>query len=72
MEINLKEGSIRAHSKEVIGCKKHDADIMISFDKFFGDEITDLFLTEKQAINFWEELGEKLEQNKAIPRLEKN
>lgn len=59
MEINLKNGSIRAHSRDVIGCIKHKTDIMISFTEKFGDEIHDIFITQKQAKAFYKELVKK-------------
>lgn len=65
-EIDVK--SIRAHSSGVIGCVRHNKDIMISYNsnnvEKDSDDIIDLFLTQEQAEDFLAELSQRVKANK--------
>lgn len=53
----------RVSGKEVLGCKIHKRDIMISFydeEKRFHD----VFLNQKTAEFLYEELGKRIQENK--------
>ena len=64
MELIIK--TIRTYCKGVIGCKRHNRDVMISFTheaETVPNAVHDLFLTQEQAEGLLESLKATLEQN---------
>lgn len=59
--------NIRAYDKEVNGCRRHQKDVMISFNtNEEGGPIRDLFLNQVQAEHFLHELSEAVLRNQEI------
>jgi len=54
----------RAHDKNVIGCKKHNADIMISLQFKDEKDIRDFFFSQELAEKLCVELRKQLDYNK--------
>jgi hypothetical protein len=64
MELIIK--SIRTYYRGVIGCKRHNRDIMIAFTHEAETEpnaVHDLFLTQEQAVDLLNDLKKSLGQN---------
>jgi hypothetical protein len=58
--------SIRTYYRGVIGCKRHNRDIMIAFTHEAEKEpnaVHDLFLTQEQAVDLLNDLKKSLGQN---------
>ena len=58
--------SIRTYYRGVIGCKRHNRDIMIAFTHEAETEpnaVHDLFLTQEQAVDLLNDLKKSLGQN---------
>lgn len=62
--------NLRAYGKDVFGCTNNKKDIMISLlDK---GEFYDIFMSQEDAQDFYEELGRKLKENKEDANSEKD
>ncbi len=58
--------SIRTYYRGVIGCKRHNRDVMIAFTHQAETEpnaVHDLFLTQEQAVDLMNDLKKSLAQN---------
>ena len=55
----------RAHGKDVLGCRRFDKDIMLSFQFEEEREIHDFFFSQSSAESLHDELGKRLQDNKA-------
>ena len=56
--------TIRAYSKGVMGNKRHKTEIMISFQANGEKEIHDIFLDKEKVEFFFNELKQRIEDNK--------
>lgn len=59
MEIHLT--NLRAYDSECIGCRRHNKDIMISFEH--NGEFYDIFMNQTDAETFAAELAARLADN---------
>lgn len=64
MNNEVKVQTIRAYSKDCMGCIRHKTDVMIAYTTEDGDNITDLFLTQAQAMALIMELMGAVSRNK--------
>ncbi len=69
MENEIQIETINVYGNSCKGCKKFKKDVMISFTKE-GDKnehpvITDLFLTQEQAVYLYTKLGQNIQINKS-------
>lgn len=56
----------RAYNKEVLGCKRFQRDVMVTFstlDNNMGTRFNDFFLTQEQAVDLKNELEKVIQQN---------
>lgn len=66
MEYIAKE--IKAYSKNNIGCKRHNRDVMISF--YDGESVHDVFLTQQQADELRKLLKDRMFTNRKNEKME--
>lgn len=60
--MEIKVANAQAYSRTCLGCQRHGADIMLSFQDDQDGQIHDVFMTEDQALALRVRMGEILER----------